>query len=81
MNKQEIIHEAVRIHFACEPHHLKCSDKLEENVNCALDFLTYFQTGLKNKGYLSLVNSKNFEVRKRYRNKEQLIKRYIKLNK
>ena len=73
MTDHEKIHKAVVAHFACHKLTMVCEMKLEDSVNAAKAFYEYLKgTGV----YQSVFNE--LIIKKRYRNKLQLIRRYLK---
>ena len=72
MTYHEKIHKAVVAHFACHKSTLVCEIKLEDSVDAAKAFYEH----LKGTGAYEAVFNK-LMIQKRYRNKLQLIKRYL----
>jgi len=73
MTYHEKIHKAVVAHFACHKSTLVCEMKLEDSVDAAKAFYEH----LKGTGSYEAVFNK-LMLQNRYRNKLQLIKRYLK---
>lgn len=74
MKNPALITKAVTVHFACEKRTLQCSEKLEDYVGAATDFLNFMLTGNTTPQLDKVLKSK------RYRTKMQLIERYINNN-
>lgn len=72
MKNEELIKQAVKVHFAVTNSQLSCSTDLENGANIARDFLDYLTNNNLNDGVKKALKTERGKI------KLELIKRYIK---